>query len=209
MIILKEQRKDCVVMHIIMGEEAELQLDFGGSFDADITQIVKDLAESGQKVVMHLNRCRSEEIVAEQILGSLPPHLQKQMLEDSYNQSSFDSGCESSNDPSESDDLFQIEFESNAKKTSDKEKSNTPQKPRNIQCPLCKNNKGNMTKHGVIVPCNTCKKIESARELGIPPAEKPLTYEDQVCIFAELAKRDKTGAMKEFLQSILNESNEE
>ena len=63
MLIFKEMTENLNVIHLVYGDETELQLDMSGHLLIDL----EDKIEKDKKNVLYINRCRSEELVADNL----------------------------------------------------------------------------------------------------------------------------------------------
>jgi len=59
MLIFKEMTEDLNIIHMVYGDETELQLDISGHLIIDLD----DKLEKNKKNILYINRCRSEELV--------------------------------------------------------------------------------------------------------------------------------------------------
>lgn len=59
MIVFGEQSVDGSILHLLIGPETEMSMDLKGSSKLDVTPLLESLSGS-EKVVLSINRCRSE-----------------------------------------------------------------------------------------------------------------------------------------------------
>ena len=142
MVILGEKHGDTHVLHMLIGEETEFQFDLTGQSIMDITNYMKDIPH-GEKCVILLNRCNSEE----DVLARLREKQMRIQAEEYINK-------QSESNPEEP--LIK------SKKKESPDSGTT--------CPECNAPNSAIVKGNKVLPCESCQKIAiGVKKHKIPP----------------------------------------
>ena len=147
MIVLGEKRENLNIIHLIMGPETNFQFDMTGQCVLDITDNCKNSKENDHTIIV-LNRCESEEILADKLKEM------KEMHDSQENEEELCEDCkkEKNKQPQQSSNL-------------------------SFKCPECHEEGKGIFRNGIVHPCKTCQRInEGIVKHNIPkePSDKQL-----------------------------------
>ena len=142
MIVLGEKNGNVNILHIIIGDETEFQLDLSGQSVMDISEYIK--VQEGEKYVIVLNRCSSEEQVIQEL------NYRKSKIETKEALKQY---------------LENQDEHPHTKSTSKKKIDKTSK----LKCPECKSENSTGTVDGIVQPCAKCKEInDGLKKHNIP-----------------------------------------
>ena len=155
MLILGEKINGVNVLHIVIGPETFMQFNLNGHSTIDISEYIANY-EHGEKCMLSINKCDSEE----EVINMLEYQKSKSQLMSMMNQVSKKINEEMGNVPK-------------------KKESESNKQIAKLKCPLCLNGIATI-KDGMVLPCETCQKIEDGlKSKKIPPVPSSETL-DQI-----------------------------
>jgi len=152
MILFREQHDDVNVIHLIMGNETDFQLDMSGNMVVDLSENI----DPSKRNILYINRCESEEELQEQITF--------------YQERNSDHKCCPVHAPGKIEkskpDVITVSTSKSTKEYGVFHKD--------VKCPKCLS-WGCYIKDGVISMCDVCKRIEeglTSKDIPPPPLKK-------------------------------------
>jgi len=155
MILFREQHEDANVIHLIMGQETEFQLNMSGNLVVDLTSNL----DSNKRNILYINKCDSEEELQDQI-----EYYQSKQLK-------------VTDDKQKIPKNVGIHTSSTKKplvENSTKEKSKFGTYSKDVKCPKCLS-WGAYVKDGLILVCDVCRKIDeglATKDVPLPPLKE-------------------------------------
>jgi len=148
MIVLGEKQDGVNVLHVILGPESLFQFNLNGQSVMDITEYINNFRSEGERCVIVVNRCDSEE----ELLHMLQFHQAKMRAMNMMNQIAS-----------------QVKGEESQHKETPQKKDTKKGNDKGIDCPECGGKSEAVVVNGTVYPCKVCQKINTGLKKGIVP----------------------------------------